>query len=105
MAFKQQFFDKQTEPVCELTHEPIAFVGSHVDHIPPFTFEQLVKDFCEEYEIDLKAVPIRNDKGDNKYVDLLDDDRIAALWVEYHKRHAVLRVVSQRGNLSNNAAL
>lgn len=101
MAFKQQFFDNTAEPRCALTGEPIAFVGSHVDHMPPFTFEVLVQEFCDRCGINLESVPLRDEMADNKYVDLIDDDALAMSWVQFHKEHACLRVVSQIGNLSH----
>lgn len=101
MAFKQRFFDTQ-EPVCPLTSERLTFVGSHVDHVPPLTFERLVDDFCAAYGIDINRVPLRDELADNKYVDVIDDDLIAARWVNYHAAHAVLRVVSRLGNLSHS---
>lgn len=101
LKFKQEFFDSgQTR--CELTGETIAFVGAHVDHVPPLTFAQLVADFCAEYGFELASIPLRNELADNKYVDEIDDDFIATLWQEYHRRHAVLRVVSRTANLSDS---
>ena len=100
MAYKQRFFDSTPSPTCELTGESITFVGSHVDHVPPLTFEKLIEDFCVENNLDIDTIPIRDDLADNKYVDVLDDDLIAALWEEYHRQRAVLRVVSVLGNLS-----
>lgn len=99
MAFKQRFFDTQPH-VCALTGESISFVGSHVDHVPPLTFEYLVSAFCSDYGIDINTVPLRDELADNKYVDVIDDDLIAVRWTDYHAAHAVLRVVSRLGNLS-----
>lgn len=101
LAFKHAFFAKGPQ-VCELTGALITFVGSHVDHIPPLTFEKLVADFLEEYRLDIGAIPLRDELADNNYVDAIDDDFIAVRWIEYHRSHAALRVVSRLGNLSNS---
>lgn len=99
-AFKQKFFDDEVDPTCELTGQSITFLDSHVDHVPPLTFDSLVEQFCNEFGFDLNTIPLRDDLADNKYVDLLDDDLLALRWQDYHHQRAVLRVVSRFGNLS-----
>lgn len=99
LAFKREFFST-TAGLCEATGEQLSFVGSHVDHVPPLTFENLVAGFLTEYALDINTLPLRDELSDNKYVDVLDDDLIAIRWVEYHRQHAILRVVSQYANLS-----
>lgn len=99
MAFKRAFF-ATTAGLCELTGEQITPLSSHVDHAPPVTFEKLVDDFLTEYDLSINAIPLRDELSDNKYVDMIDDDLIAVRWIEYHRAHAVLRVVSRYANLS-----
>lgn len=92
-----------TQPhVCVLTGETITFIGSHVDHIPPFTFTRLVDDFCAAYGIDLAKVRLHDEFADNKHFDMIDDAATADTWMEYHSEHARLRVVSRLGNLSHS---
>lgn len=102
MAFKQRFFDENGSVPCPLTGEWITFLSSHVDHVPPLTFDVLVDRFCREFAVDLNAVLLRNELADNVYVDELGDDELAERWVRFHDEHAVLRVVSRLANLSHS---
>lgn len=99
-AFKQEFFDIGESPYCQITGELINFTDSHVDHVPPLTFDQLVENFFTELQLDINSIGLRGDQDDNKYVDLLDDDKLADRWQEYHLENANLRVISQFANLS-----
>lgn len=99
IAFKRAFFDNGGGH-CELTGEPITFVGSHVDHVPPLTFDRLVDQFCCEYGLNLEALPLRDEFADNRYIDVLDDDVVTFRFAEYHRQFANLRVLSRLGNLS-----
>lgn len=100
MAFKRAFFDAGGNR-CELTGEAIEFVGSHVDHVPPLTFNRLVEQFCYEYGFDLDKLPLRDEAANNKYADVIDDDIVTVGFAEYHRQFAKLRVVSRLGNLSH----
>lgn len=101
-AFKQKFFDEcGDEAVCPITGESIRFLGSHVDHEPPMTFEAIFRNFVKEYRIDIDRVELKDVLADNKYYDELTDPEIIANWIDYHTQHATLRVVSAKANLSN----
>jgi len=100
--YKRQFFDKLNGETyfCPFTHQPLSFIGSHVDHKAPNTFQQIVKSFLKEYAIDVSKVKINSSALDNKYQDTFDDVDLERLWIEYHNSHAVFRVISRKANLS-----
>ena len=102
MTFKSDFFANQTGPYfCPYTGEPLEFIGSHVDHKAPHTFQKLVQDFIKTYAIDLETVEIAGDYEDNVYQNTLVDEELNRLWIEFHNDRAELQIVSQRANLSH----
>ena len=101
MEFKQRFFDERGGvAICELTGEKIYFIGSHVDHIPPKTFDALFAQFIDYYGIDIEAIDLKDEFVDNKIQNELADENLSTLWVKWHNEHAELRVVSKCANLS-----
>lgn len=102
MQFKQDFFDHLSgKPyIIPETGESISFNGSHVDHIAPNTFDQLVKDFVKENNIDISQVQINKSGVDNQFNDSFVNRDLERLWIDYHKTHAKLRVTSKRENLT-----
>lgn len=102
MEFKQQYFDERGGvSTCPFTGETIRFTGSHVDHAPPMTFEVIFDNFIKGEGFDIDLVELRDEFADNKYQDELADDALAAVWIEYHNKHAQLRVISAKANLSH----
>jgi hypothetical protein len=102
MTFKQRFFDERGGvATCEFTGQPIQFIGSHVDHVPPKTFDTLLNEFIELYQIDPETITLKDELLDNKYQDELADEALAELWVNWHNERASLRVVSRLANLSH----
>lgn len=100
--FKQRFFDERDgKAVCPITGEDIYFLGSHVDHEPPMTFEVIFKNFVSEYRIDIDRVELKDALADNKYYDELADPDLIMNWIDYHHQHATVRVVSAKANLSD----
>jgi hypothetical protein len=85
---------------CPYTGERLQYLGSHVDHKSPKTFDKLVSDFVSEYEIDIRRVIINGDGIDDNYRDTLADEELEASWIEFHRAHADLKVVSEKANLS-----
>lgn len=100
MHFKQEFFDNQFGvATCEITGEEIRYIGSHVDHRPPNTFDKIFADFLAEFDIDLEGVELKGEMRDNKYQDELADKSLADMWLAYHRHRADLRVISSAANL------
>lgn len=100
--YKRKFFDGLNGEVylCPYTNQPLHFIGSHVDHKAPNTFQQIVRSFLKEYAIDVSKVKINSGALDNKYQDTFGDVDLERLWIEYHNSHAVFQVISGKANLS-----
>lgn len=73
---------------------------THVDHVPPITFEHLVQTFIAENGIDVSSVRIAG-FNDNEMKKSFLDDELTRKWQLFHKRHAKLRLVSREANLSH----
>jgi hypothetical protein len=101
-AFKRKFFDHLGDETyyCPYTNEPLNFIGSHVDHRAPHTFEKIVEGFISENAIDVSRVKINGSEEDNAFQDTFADKDLERLWVDYHRRHADLQIVSPKANLS-----
>jgi hypothetical protein len=100
MQFKRDHFDKYPESSCPITGERLDFVGSHVDHIFPQTFQELVEQFIKSNNIDVEKVEIIGDREDNNFKDKLVDEILREKWIEFHNTHATLQIVSRTANLS-----
>lgn len=99
--FKRHFFDTNgPSAICPDTGETLSFVGSHVDHVAPLTFEKLMSDFVSAEGLDVEEIALGDELQDNKYVDTLQDKWLEDRWSAYHYKYAVLEVVSQNANLS-----
>lgn len=86
--------------VCPITGEAMTRLGSHVDHIPPQTFDALVDQFIAEQNLDVEAVEITG-LADGEMRKGFADASLAQRWLRFHQKHARLRVVSAFANLSN----
>lgn len=100
--YKRKFFENLKGEIylCPYTHQRLNFIGSHVDHKAPRTFQKIIRSFLKEYAIDVDKVKINSSAQDNTCQDTLGDVDIERLWVEYHNTHAVLQVISSKANLS-----
>lgn len=70
--------------MCPIEGEEISFSNCQVDHKSPKTFDKLVNDFIEEYNININT--IRIDGGDDntsKYK--LNDSELEKKWISYHE--------------------
>lgn len=102
IAFKQKFFDNNGgEAICEFTNQKIRFIGSHVDHIPPNTFDAIFNGFANYYGLNIEAVELKDELADNKIQNELADAQLANEWIKWHRERAKLRVVSRLANLSH----
>ena len=83
---------------CPLSGEEIFADNCHVDHFNP-SFQTLLKDYLAETGTDwrdVKLTPHSSGAGGYEFAHQEDDDEFAA----YHAKHAQLRVLSPRSNLS-----
>ena len=98
-AVRDEQFSKGTTFVCPMSGDTITRETAHVDHAPP-SFADLVQAWLIEHDIRLEDVPLGDDPQGGAILaagDLRDS------WVRFHRRHAVLRVVSARWNMSMEA--
>lgn len=98
LKFKQAQFDAAGGRLhCPITGEPLQFAGTHVDHVPPDTFANLLADFLTGEGVDLAELAVKP-SADNTYSDRLCDAALESRWIEFHRFNAVLRVVSRTAN-------
>jgi hypothetical protein len=81
---------------CPITEEWVTQDNAHIDHIPPVTFDKLVTDFINLYNIDVEKVELRESDVGKTFASIALADK----WIAYHNKHAKLRVVSAHANLS-----
>lgn len=93
--FRNSILSDHKELYCPITGDSLWDVQINVDHEPPLTFNQLLFDFCKEKHIDPDKVRLDHAGG----VRTILDDYVYYEWVDYHKQHSKLRLVSQSGNL------
>lgn len=97
--FRCDFFRQTTNPVCPITRTPLVNdLSTHVDHDPPF--EDLLSAFLVSQGLCLEQIQT-DATQDNDLDTRLTDRALASEWREFHRRHATLRVVSKKGNLSH----
>jgi len=84
--------------VCPILGVPITPKDAHVDHAPP-VFAELVQAWLAEERLEPDDIEIvyRADYGGRS---AFADPLLAERWREFHRKHARLRVVSARANLS-----
>jgi hypothetical protein len=99
ISFRDEFFSKHETPICEVTGEPINKWNSHVDHAPPMTFDNIVKEFVMEFGIDVEKVPLLTAE-DGRVRNELADEFLRNQFRLYHLGVAELRVISKLANLS-----
>lgn len=99
--FKDRYFQEYARAdgsiQCPITGEWVGYEQAHVDHIPPDTFEHLVRTFIEMHHIDVTQVQLRH--IDTVVGPLFADDQLTKQWVKFHQEQARLRVVSAYANL------
>lgn len=99
--FRQEYFkEKGGKSVCEILGTEIYPFNSHVDHVPPLTFENIIKEFIEKENLDIETVEFKP-SADNEYGKEFKSEELSNKWVEFHNERARLRVISARANLSD----
>lgn len=99
--FKQAHFNSSGGVArCPYTGETLKYVGSHVDHVAPDTFQSLVDRFISENGIDVQSVQLDGNATDNTYQDTFCDKDLERVWIDFHWENARLQVVSKTANLS-----
>jgi len=84
---------------CAITGARISFDEAHADHAPPISFGTLAVTFLAARGIE-PTIELVRPAADNQYQPLLADRALAGVWVAYHHKLAVIRVVAKKANLS-----
>lgn len=101
--FKRDFFNICENRTCAILNIPITRENSHVDHIPPNTFDNIFNEFVRENNIDIFDVKLlgKGVNADGKIGNWFNDKELENKWIEFHNKRAVLRVISGTANLSD----
>ena len=95
IEYKKEYFKKfkkkNKTAKCQISGKEITWYNSHVDHVIPF--KNLVENFLNHYNLTLDTIEIEDNPTENK-PPRLKDENIKKLWQEFHKKHAILRVVA-----------
>jgi hypothetical protein len=86
---------------CPFTNELLTLETCHVDHLSPMTFETLVTEWLKLSGLGEVDVQITG-REDNSSTRFMTNANQIDSWTAYHRQHARLRLLSQRGNLSNS---
>ena len=85
--------------VCEVTGEGFSKSNSDVDHAPPVTFKFLVDSFISVNGIDVELVQyVPESRSGHGKGSVFADPELLDRWLQFHRQHAVLRVLSKDGH-------
>ncbi len=88
---------KDDKVICSITGKPYSIDEVHVDHIPPYTFKELVDDYIKKNKINVETVEYNSKNISLTFV----DKELKSNFNAYHKKYARLRIVNIKYNLSN----
>lgn len=97
-ATKEAAFTKLPTIACPITGDEVTRATCHVDHAPPWPFEDIVQAFIDHAGIELGLVEFLD--GDGETESRFADKELADAFAKFHAERAALRVVSKRANLS-----
>lgn len=97
LRFKwSQFGSKDAVLRCQITGEAVTWHTAHIDHVKPF--REIAQEFIDEMNIEV-STDLLTANADNQYFETISDRLVYVCWLDYHEKHAVLRVVSDKANL------
>lgn len=96
-AVARIFFADCDTAICEVSGEPFTRMTAHVDHIPPRTFVALVSEWMDTRGLSFDNIDVVD--GHRGEGNILADPFIERDWCEYHRAHALLRVISAEANM------
>ncbi len=95
--YKSKYFtnnqDQEGYALCELTKKKIHYNSVDVDHMPPYSFENLVVNFL--LENDLKFKKIKLEKKDEVSLLMISDPYIKNKWIDFHNQKCHLRIIDK----------
>jgi hypothetical protein len=98
--FKNKAFDNYyLTATCAVTGELLSRNEAHVDHAVPVTFEYIVNNFIDDFNLEYKDIEIAADEDNQTFTHIVDK-ALAEKFREYHNKIAVLRIVKDKVNLS-----
>lgn len=97
VKFKKEYFLCDFDHICPISGELLTPGNSHVDHAPPYEFEDIVRDFIKNNNIDVKKVSLK--KGDGVIKHIFLDKELDKSFFDFHKEKANLRVILDKENL------
>jgi hypothetical protein len=101
LSFRDKFFlenqNSNGKVLCTLTGVLIDKNSSHVDHVPPDTFDKIILDFIAMNNIDVSSTKfIEAESGIGR---MFADNSMKESFSKYHKKVAKFRIVSPVANL------
>lgn len=101
IAFGNQVFS-ESPVLCPITGESLSLGYSHTDHIPPLTFAALVAEFLRANN--LAPADISTSGHGNGECSLeITDAALKQRWIDFHRQHARLRIISPAANMKQGA--
>ena len=83
---------------CAISSKELEWEESHIDHKNPLTFSVIVKAFITMNNIDMNKIDYINNNG----LIFFKDENLSIDFDEFHKKMAVLRIVSKEENLKKS---
>jgi hypothetical protein len=84
---------------CAITGELIRKADTHIDHMHPLSFQDLLESWLKQGVSDWESIKVtwRMDRGQKQFV--FKDPLVSESWRGYHQENAILRPVSKKQNL------
>lgn len=101
ISFRESAFGLNGRLTCPVSGKDVTRDEVEVDHESPWLFETLVQKFVVDEKIDLKNPPVAPSE-DGELGRKLSDPALERRWVEFHRAHAKLRVISAEAHRSLN---
>lgn len=102
VGFRHEYFEKNSvdnKIICPLSKKSISIYETHVDHAPPYTFENIFNQFIRVKKIQIN-VNMLEDHSDGKIGNRLKDKKLEMEWIVFHNERASLRCLSRESNLA-----
>lgn len=98
--FRKEFFSQRGSSVkCPVSGDDMSLYTSHVDHVFPNTFDNIVNEFIQNCGIEVEKIPLM-EHSDGKVGNWFADKTFEKKWIDFHNKRAELRVISSQANLS-----
>lgn len=91
--FKFKLAELAKSPNCPFKNMPLDMDNSHVDHVMPRSFNVLVNCFIQKYNIQVENIEICGSVNRQ-----FKDRQIADKFLNFHRKHAKLELVSAAAN-------